>query len=267
MIRRRITAFTLLLASFLLASCGGGGSSGTMTAAPSGLKYPAPPAFVINTAIAPLTPTVVGEVTSYSVSPGLPAGLNLNTTTGAISGTSGCDAEAIAVTGGTPIWCTTTGTPDTVQISQDGTLVAASTAPARSGTTTTIYTNGALTTAVNGWVVGWLDNTRLLAERFGQENMNPNPVYEGADIFSSSGTNLGGAHVPQLQTLQVVTGDSIYSPQTNTIMSVTTRATSWASADTACPAVSGGCPFPSAGAVTGSQVIFPSGALVLAQPY
>jgi len=88
-IRRRITLVTLLLASFL-ASCGGGGSSGTSPpppTAPSDLKYPAAPAFVINTAITPLTPTVVGEVTSYSVTPALPAGLSLNTTSGVISGT------------------------------------------------------------------------------------------------------------------------------------------------------------------------------------
>jgi Putative Ig domain len=89
MIRQQITAFILLLASFLLASCGGGeGSSGTMTAAPSGLKYPTPPAsFVIDTAIAALTPSVTGEVTSYSVRPGLPAGLSFKTTTGVILGT------------------------------------------------------------------------------------------------------------------------------------------------------------------------------------
>jgi hypothetical protein len=210
-------------------------------------------------------------INSFPFGPGFPVEISLSGTGTVLamvpSSTSGCDAEVIAVTGGTPIWCATTGTPDTVQISPDGTLVAASTAPSRGGTTTTIYTNGALTTAVNGWVVGWLDNTRLLAEQFGQENMNPEPVYEGADIFSPSGTNLGAAYIPQLQTLQAVTSDSIYSPQTNTIMSVTTRATSWASADTTCPDLDSACPFPNAGAVTGSQVIFSSGALVLAQPY
>jgi hypothetical protein len=56
------------------------------TGAPSGLNYPTPPAFVVNTKITPLTPTVVGTVTSYSVSPALPAGLSLSTTTGVISG-------------------------------------------------------------------------------------------------------------------------------------------------------------------------------------
>ena len=92
MIGRRITLFTLLLASFLAACGGGGGGGGSGTsppplAAPSDLKYPAAPAFVVNTAIMPLTPTVVGQVASYSVSPALPAGLSLDTSTGVISGT------------------------------------------------------------------------------------------------------------------------------------------------------------------------------------
>ena len=90
-IRRRMTLGPLLLASFLLASCGGGGgSSGSpppTTTPPSDLNYPTPPTFIVGTAVAPLTPTVAGEVTSYSVSPALPAGLSLNTTSGVISGT------------------------------------------------------------------------------------------------------------------------------------------------------------------------------------
>src|SRR5215467_11920853 len=76
----------------LVAACGGGGGSGGTTTpppppAPSGLSYPAPPSFVINTAITALTPTVSGTVTGYAVSPALPAGLAINATTGVISGT------------------------------------------------------------------------------------------------------------------------------------------------------------------------------------
>lgn len=52
-----------------LSSCGGGGSSGGM-GAPSGLSYAAPPAFTVNVPITALSPTVMGSVTSYSVSPG-----------------------------------------------------------------------------------------------------------------------------------------------------------------------------------------------------
>jgi hypothetical protein len=91
-----MTLGALLLASLLLASCGGGGgSSGSaspvttppVTAPPSDLQYPAAPTFVVDTAITALTPTVVGEVVSYGVSPALPGGLSLNATSGVISGT------------------------------------------------------------------------------------------------------------------------------------------------------------------------------------
>jgi len=54
---------------------------------PSALSYPAPPPFLIGAAIAALTPTVTGTITSYVVSPALPAGLSINPSTGVISGT------------------------------------------------------------------------------------------------------------------------------------------------------------------------------------
>jgi hypothetical protein len=57
-------------------------------AAPSNLAYPLTTiAATAGQAISTDTPTVTGTVTSYSVSPALPAGLSLNTSTGAISGT------------------------------------------------------------------------------------------------------------------------------------------------------------------------------------
>jgi len=56
---------------------------------PSGLSYSTTNAlYVTGSAIAPNLPTVTGTATiTYSVSPALPAGLNLSTTTGVISGT------------------------------------------------------------------------------------------------------------------------------------------------------------------------------------
>lgn len=63
-------------------------------AAPSNLSYPSPQTFTQNTAITALNPTVTGSVSSYSVSPSLPAGLNLNTSTGTISGTPTATSSA-----------------------------------------------------------------------------------------------------------------------------------------------------------------------------
>jgi len=55
--------------------------------APSSLAYTANSIFTIGTTITDLLPTVIGNVTSYSIFPDLPAGLSLDTTTGIISGT------------------------------------------------------------------------------------------------------------------------------------------------------------------------------------
>jgi hypothetical protein len=70
----------------LLVACGGGSSS-ISAPAPSALSYTSPEQATMGTAMTPLSPTVTGTVASYSVSPALPAGVSLNTTSGAISGT------------------------------------------------------------------------------------------------------------------------------------------------------------------------------------
>lgn len=61
----------------------------TRTIAPSGLTYSTNPAvYPVGVAIAPNTPSSGGgAVASYSVSPTLPAGLSLSTSTGVITGT------------------------------------------------------------------------------------------------------------------------------------------------------------------------------------
>ena len=61
--------------------------------APTALSYTTPSTFSVGTAITNLVPTVTGEVTNYSISPALPAGLSLNTTTGVISGTPSATSQ------------------------------------------------------------------------------------------------------------------------------------------------------------------------------
>src|ERR1700733_14064888 len=80
--------------------CGGGsggGSDGFMPA-PSNLSYSSPPVFVVGKAIAPLTPSVSGRVSNYSVAPALPKGLTLTTSDGVISGIPAAVAAAATYT-------------------------------------------------------------------------------------------------------------------------------------------------------------------------
>ena len=55
--------------------------------APSALSYASPQSFRRGQPIAPLDPTVTGTVSAYSVTPALPAKLDLNTASKRISGT------------------------------------------------------------------------------------------------------------------------------------------------------------------------------------
>src|ERR1700730_6402018 len=71
--------------------CGSGGSGSTPPTngtPPTNLVYPQTTiSTAVGQAISADTPTVSGSITTYTVSPGLPAGLSLSASTGAISGT------------------------------------------------------------------------------------------------------------------------------------------------------------------------------------
>ena len=70
----------------------------TVTTAPTFVYSSNPAQYVVGTVITPNTPTVNGTITGYSVSPALPAGLTLNTTTGVISGTPTTPASTASYT-------------------------------------------------------------------------------------------------------------------------------------------------------------------------
>jgi hypothetical protein len=88
--------FICLLGALVLGtalSCSNGGNPSTQQlqqspAAPSGLTYAQTSIVVtVGQAITSDTPTVAGTVTTWSISPALPAGLSFNSATGVISGT------------------------------------------------------------------------------------------------------------------------------------------------------------------------------------
>lgn len=59
----------------------------TLNEPPTLLSYNSPNNLVINSLMTPLNPTVTGVVSSYSITPNLPTGLSIDTTSGTISGT------------------------------------------------------------------------------------------------------------------------------------------------------------------------------------
>lgn len=233
-----------------------------------------------------------GDVSIYSMPSGTP--INSFTTAGTVSyiglssdGTvlgelacSPCFGQTMRVAGGTP-----SVYPDVLsipQLSPDGTLVAVSDTPTPFGEgyaapvppTTRIYNNGALVTTVPGWVLGWPTNSSFIVATFSLSG----PLYTdgrlssfnftGDEIYSNAGVALGSSSIGPVYTLQFVSGGLAFDNGNNTIISTTTGATTWASADplvvlsSASPV--GGLP---ADAFTGSAVVFSSENLIVAQPY
>lgn len=187
-----------------------------------------------------------------------------------IDDSNGYAQQAIPVTGGAPLWSAQFAVSQPVLLSPDGTLVAVSNEPAQTGagapTATSIYLNGTLLTSLSGWAVGWIDNGRLLVNHY-NPNTGGNGIYIGSGIYSPTGTLLVSPSIPELLSFQVVTPqattpDLLYSPTLNSIFSVTSGATTWTSASPP-----GGGDNSYQGAVAGSQIVFRSGNLVLAEPH
>lgn len=78
-----------VVACVALAACGDNGATPPPPSPtpPSALTYVSPQTFTIGSAIAPLVPNVIGQVTQYSASPALPDGLIIDSTSGRITGT------------------------------------------------------------------------------------------------------------------------------------------------------------------------------------
>jgi hypothetical protein len=176
---------------------------------------------------------------------------------------------ALPASGGAPIW-TVPGPNGQWQplLSPDGTLTANAAAPEGGGTTplTNFYNNGTFVTSREGWAVGFIDNGRLLInnydDKFGR--------YLGASIYDPTGALLASPAIPGLQRFQVVTPqqqtpDLIYSPEFNTIYSLTSGSTQWASGSPSTGTYYPGPP--GIGAVAGPQIVFMSGNLLLAEPH
>ena len=79
--------------SYVVTATNAGGSTtvsfslAVSAAPPSGFTYPTPLTYIVNLEITPVMPAIIGSANTFSVSPALPAGLVLESSTGKIFGT------------------------------------------------------------------------------------------------------------------------------------------------------------------------------------
>jgi hypothetical protein len=178
---------------------------------------------------------------------------------------SGITTRQVLNLDGTPIWSdaapyTVVASPTAAsRLSPDGSRIAAylgldvSGRPYRN-TITNIFTGSTLTTAVNGAAVGWIDNGRLLVNRYRLDRIFE--VYDRCEIVTPAGQVTACPPLPELVRVQSVTSNSIYSPERNTIYDLTSGATLWSSSSAT----------RREGAVAGNNVVFASGATVRIEP-
>jgi hypothetical protein len=164
-------------------------------------------------------------------------------------------SQVTPTTGGTPIWSVNT-LADGINLSPDGTLIAVSTGYStytKDSTTTNIYTNGMLTTAVKGYAAGWIDNNQLLVNNYPPGYKAP-AAYSNATIYSPTGSPIvATVPLPELLTFQPVNSSSLYSPAFNTIFALPSGNKLYSSTT----------PSTGQGAVVGSNVVFTSGSRIV----
>jgi hypothetical protein len=122
-------------------------------------------------------------------------------------------------------------------------------------TATDILKNGTLVTAVPGVGIGWIDNSRILANRY--SSTQAGMQYAGATIYDSTGVTVSTPALPELKSIQTVTSDQVYDPSHNAIYSLTTGQPTW----------SGSFPNSGLGAIAGSYVVYESGHSLVIEPY
>ena len=164
--------------------------------APTALSYTTVAAvYTRDEVIAPNLPTVTGSVVSWSVSPALPAGLTLNTTTGAITGTPSTIQTAASYT----VTATNTGGSTTATLS----ITVNDQAPTALSyvTTSAVYTRDAVIASnlpmVTGTVVSWSVSPALpaglvLDTTTGAISGTPSTVQAAAQYVVTA-TNSGGS--------------------------------------------------------------------------
>jgi hypothetical protein len=123
------------------------------------------------------------------------------------------------------------------------------------GTTTNLRTAAALVGAAPGVSVGWIDDSRVLLNRY--RDQAGIPRYDGVNIVNNIGVLVASPPLPEIGRFQTVTANTIYSPQRNAIYDLTTGNPTWLNALPIDREV---------GEVAGANVVFATANFVRAEP-
>jgi len=158
-----------------------------------------------------------------------------------------------------PIWSSTNIPGGTsIFLSPDGTVTAIDGAETTPPTVpgVNLYTNGSISGAVPGSMAGWLDNGRLVVNRYVPGVMIDSFDFDHVDVISTTGVVQASLDIPMMNGIQPVGPNAFYSQDQNAIFDATTGKILWSS-----PLSTRGV-----GAVSGSNVVFATGSLLRIEP-
>jgi hypothetical protein len=163
--------------------------------------------------------------------------------------------QEVQLFGAGTIWQqASTGEP--IRLSPNGGFIAVASGPRADGVGTVIAWNGTLFAAVAGWPVGWLDDGRLLLNRYRTTTSPGMSPFEGTIIVNTSGQTLASPALPEMLGVQTVNAGTVYWPERNLILDLATGNTLWSSS----------LETTGRGAVIGNAVVFASGSEVRIEP-
>jgi WD40 repeat protein len=116
-----------------------------------------------------------------------------------------------------------------MRFSPDDNRLAVATGASLYQAVTSIYEAGALLGTASGSPVGWIDNDRLLINHYSR-SLQLTTRFEGVSIVSGTGAELARPPLPEMGSIQIVSGTSIYTPTYNQVLDLTTGNMLWSSA-------------------------------------
>lgn len=96
------------------------------------------------------------------------------------------------------------------------------------------------------YAIGWLDKSRMLVNQYTDGRFGP--FYSQVAVVNPNGEQLATSNLPELNSIQPLNSDWIYSADTNTIFSVNTGQAVWTG-----PHYNRSLP---AGAATNTEVVY-----------
>lgn len=166
------------------------------------------------------------------------------------------DVREVTTLADNPLWANVIPGGHRIYLSPNGMVTAIDGVGAPTPPGVNLYTNGTISGAVPGFMAGWLDDARLVVNRYVPGVPVGTFVFDHVEVISTAGVTQSTLNIPLVSDLQPVSATSFYVPSRNIIYDAGSGSAIWSSTAST----------RGVGAVAGSRVVFASGSTVRIEP-